>query len=136
MAIENIHLYDHIRFDSRALRPVIKNFFSVTKRTTNSDNKKIQLKLARKRCRSLKAILCLSKFVPLSLNNSANATIWHTGASILRIGKKVDQKKRKSAKSINNFCFFSKTIIFKIMKTISYKLEYLNMLFYSINGSA
>ena len=56
MAIENFHyVYNHMRFYRSALRPVINNFL-VTKRTTKRDNKKSQLKLARKRCRSRKVI--------------------------------------------------------------------------------
>ena len=56
MAIENIHYdYDHMHPYRSALRPVINDFL-VKKRTTNKDNKKIQLKLARKRCHSRKVI--------------------------------------------------------------------------------
>ena len=56
MAIENIHyVSDYMRLYRSALRPVINDFL-VTKRTTNRDNKKIQMKLARKRCCCRKVI--------------------------------------------------------------------------------
>ena len=54
-----------MRFYRSALRHVINDFL-VTKRTTNRYNKKIQLKLARKRCRSRNVTL-----VPKNIFNRA-----------------------------------------------------------------
>ena len=53
----------------RALTAVINQFFSavVKKKTTNKDNKKIQIKLARKSCPSRKAKFGPSKYAQLSL---------------------------------------------------------------------
>ena len=68
MAMENIqYVYDHKRFYRTALRSCI-NGFLVTKRTTKRYKEKIQLKLARKRCRSLTAVFGPSKYVQLSLH--------------------------------------------------------------------
>ena len=48
-----------------ALRPVICHFLCCFKKSTNRDNKKIQLKLARKRRRSRKTIFGPSKYFQL-----------------------------------------------------------------------
>ena len=59
MAIGNIqYVYDNIRFYSSAFRP--------EKNNKQRQQKKIQLKLARKRCRSLTAIFC-----PQNMSNRA-----------------------------------------------------------------
>ena len=68
MAIENIqYVYDYIRLYRRAFRPVIAEFFMQLQKEQQIETKKIQLKLARKRCRSRKAPFGHTKYVQLSL---------------------------------------------------------------------
>ena len=58
MAIEKIYyVYGHMCLYRSALRPVVNDFL-VTERTTNRNNRKIQNKIVRKRCRSSKIVFC------------------------------------------------------------------------------
>ena len=53
MANENVqYVYDHINFYGRAFGSVINQFFKRLQKEQQIETKKIQLKLARKRCRS------------------------------------------------------------------------------------
>ena len=45
------------------------------------------------------------------------------------------EKKEKRAKVCNNFDFFRKKIISKVMKDNNYKIKYLNRVIYSCKGS-
>ena len=69
MAIENIqYKYDHTLLYRRALKPVNNQFLSgYIKNNKERQKNEIQLKIARKRCRSLKTIFGPSKYVQLSL---------------------------------------------------------------------
>ena len=77
MAIEIIqYIYDYRCFYRRALRPVKYQFLKRFQREQQKETtKKIQLKLARKRCRSRKAILGPSKHVQLGLPRTPK--IWY-----------------------------------------------------------
>ena len=68
MAIENIqYKYDHKLLYRRALRPVTDQLLSGYNKNKKRQQKENHLKLARKRCRSLKAIFGPSKYVQLRL---------------------------------------------------------------------
>ena len=68
MTIENIqYVYDHKRLYRRALRPLNNQFFKRLQKEQQIVTKKIQLKIARKRCRSRTAIFGPKKYIQLSL---------------------------------------------------------------------
>ena len=73
MAIEKIkYVYDHIQFFRMALIPVINQFFMrLRKEQQIETTKNIQKKLAKKCCRSRKAIFATSKYVQRNLFQKA-----------------------------------------------------------------
>ena len=67
MAIENIrYVYDHTHLYRKSKRAVNNQFFKRLQKE-QEENKKNQLKLSRKHCRSRKAIFGPSKYEQLSL---------------------------------------------------------------------
>ena len=55
--------------------------------------------------------------------------------SLMRLGKK--KKKKEKVEKLRQFiCIFRKQIIFKVMKTISYKMKNLNRYVWLLKGSA
>ena len=82
MAIENIkYVYDHTRLYRKSKRAVNNQFFKRLQK--EQENKKNQLKLSRKHCRSRKAIFGPSKSEQLSLPQTPKMDF-----SLRRIGNK------------------------------------------------
>ena len=101
MAIENIqYVFDHTRLYGRELRQVKNQFLSgYRKNNKKRQQKEVQLKLARRHCRSCKAI-----FGP-SNELSSNAKIVVSAFSLW-------SKTRKRAKLFST-CFFRKQLFSK-----------------------
>ena len=130
MKIENIqYVYDHTGLYRRELSPLNNHFFKRLQKTTNRDNKKIQLKIARKRCRSPTAIFGPKKYIQLSLPQMPRKCYRPSH-------KCEDVKSRPKRRKWTDFeKIFSKAIIFKVMKATSYRTKKLNRFVYSYKRS-
>ena len=105
MATENIqYVYDHTLFYSRALQPVIKDFFFVYKKINKQrQQQKFNKNSQENAVKALKPFFAPSKYVWLSLPLNAKFFVW---VLISENRQQVDQK-GKRAKLINIFVFFS-----------------------------
>ena len=131
MKIENIqYVYDHTGLYRTELSPLNNQFFKRLQKTTNRDNKKIQLKLARKRCRSRTAIFGPKKYIQLSLPQMPRKC-YRPSHKCEEVKSRPKRRKRKDFEKI-----FSKTIIFKVLKATSYKIKKTKRFVYSYKGSA